>query len=162
MKLKVIIIMSIMLISCSNSVKKKSEEQSAKITATAPVVIYKSAENYYDKVFVILSEDKKTIVSYPHPKDVIRDGMRLYPTRLVDGYLLDRRGINANAAFLSINIEDYSKLKTAPALEELKKMIIDKEPIKEFYICNDLMNKSLDEINKFIEDGRLNSCQSAN
>ena len=100
--------------------------------ALPPIVVYKMTKNYSKNVAVTLSEDKKTIVSYPARTDVSE---RSYPTALNKGYWLDNRGISPNTAFLSITYEEYAKLKKTPSLEELYSMIIDKNPIKRMYIC---------------------------
>jgi len=97
-----------------------------------PIVVYKTTKDYSKNVAVTLSEDKKTIVAYPAPTDVSE---RSYPTALHKGYWLDNRGISPHTAFLSITYEEYAKLKKAPSLEELYKMIIDKNPIKKMYVC---------------------------
>jgi hypothetical protein len=100
--------------------------------AAEPIIVYKTKKNYDKNVAVTLSEDKKTIVSYPHPKDV---SQRSYPTALKKGYLLDNRGIGKNTAFLSMTYEEYAKLQKVPSLDELKQMIIDDDPIEAMYYC---------------------------
>ena len=100
--------------------------------ALPPIVVYKTTKDYSKNVAVTLSEDKKTIVSYPAPSDVSE---RSYPTALCKGYLLDNRGITPNTAFLSITYEEYAKLKKIPTTEELFQLIIDKNPVKKMYIC---------------------------
>ena len=104
--------------------------------ATPPCIVYKTRHNYDKNVAVILSADKSKIISYPHPKDVSRNGTLCEPVRLVRGFRLDRRGIGPNVAFLSITYEDYSKLESVPSIQELESMIIDRNPIKKMYRCN--------------------------
>jgi len=128
--------------------------------AGPPVIIYKT-KKYYDKnVAITLSADKTTIVSYPDPRDVIKGDSYCYPTPLIKGYLLDNRGINENVAFLSITYEDYAKLKTAPSIEEMQKMIIDKNPLKKMYRCGTRFDyKNLvEELNDKIKN-RCKTCQ---
>ena len=73
------------------------------VAAQARVVIYKTAKDYRNNVPVTLSDDKTTIVSYPHPTDlVLGEGLAL-PASLHNGYLLDNRGINRNVA-LSVGL----------------------------------------------------------
>lgn len=100
--------------------------------ALPPIIVYKTAKDYSKNVAVTLSDDKKTIVSYPAPLDV---SDRSYPTALHKGYWLDNRGISFNTAFLSITYEEYAKLSKTPSTTELYKMIIDKNPIKRMYVC---------------------------
>lgn len=124
-----------------------------------PVIIYKTKKNYNKNVAIILSEDKTEIVSYPDPKDVIKNDNYCYPTSLIKGFLLDNRGINKNIAFLSITYEEYAKLKTAPSIDEMKKLIIDKNPLKKMYICgNQYQYKNLtEEVNQIIKK-RCKTC----
>jgi hypothetical protein len=120
--------------------------------AIPPVIIYKTKKNYNKNVAVILSDDKSTIVSYPDPKDVYRNGTYCYPTPLKKGYLLDNRGINKNVAFLSITYEEYAALKNPPSIDEMKKMIIDNNPLKSLFQCEKtISNKnSIEELNLLI------------
>lgn len=99
-----------------------------------PLLVYKTKKNYNYLVPVLLSDDRITIISYPHPKDLIVGSGYSLPTILNDGYLIDNRGIGRNVAFLSISYEEYSKLENAPSIDEIYKMIIDKEPLLE--LCN--------------------------
>lgn len=108
--------------------------------ATAPVVIYRTKEDHRTHVPVTLSEDRTTIVSYPHPKDLrTGDGLAL-PTDLGDGYLLDNRGIGLNVAFLSMDYATYSALDHAPSLQELEDMIVDRDPLEEMHTCGPKSN----------------------
>ena len=100
---------------------------------TAHAVIYKTKADYSQYVPVTLSDDGSSIVSYPAPTDVYYHGVIALPTRLADGYLLDNRGITPHSSFVRITYDDYSKLKDAPPLSELYKMIIDKAPFTEMY-----------------------------
>lgn len=99
------------------------------------VLIYKTKNDYYLKVPIILSEDKKTIVSYPHPSDLNINGKYCLPTKLEGGYLLDNRGVNFNVVFIKMDYVDYSKLNTPPEMKELFNMIIDIDPLIELYDC---------------------------
>ncbi|MBP7102289.1 MAG: hypothetical protein KBA86_03485 [Bacteroidales bacterium] len=100
-----------------------------------PVIIYKTKKNYAKNVAVIMSEDKTQILSYPDPSDVFKNGNYCYPTPLKKGFLLDNRGINKNVVFLSMTYEEYAKLKSPLSLEDMKNMILDKNPIKKMYQC---------------------------
>ncbi len=117
-----------------------------------PVIIYKTKKNYNKNVAIILSVDKSTIISYPDPRDIIKGETYCYPTHLKKGFLLDNRGINQNVAFLSITYEEYAQLKSPPSIEEMKKMIIDKNPLKKMYNCGNQYNYKniIDELNKKI------------
>jgi len=129
---------------CKTQQKSNSVDSDNTSTQIAPpqsaaalsiVVIYKTTKDYSKNVPVILSDDKTQIVSYPHPKDLIIGNNFAYPSKLHKGYLLDNRGIGKNVAFLKLTYEEYSKLQIVPALNELFKNIIDKDPLIELWDC---------------------------
>ncbi len=74
------------------------------------------------------------------------------PVQLDKGYLLDMRGIHANTAFTSYTYEAYSKLESAPSVQDLISSIIDPDPFEEIYDCgNRSQFKSLEkDLNKLI------------
>ena len=113
------------------------------------VIIYKTKGDYSKYVPVTLSDDRSKIVSYPAPQDVFTDGKLALPTELPHGFWLDNRGIGANSAFIKITYEEYAKLTQAPAMDELYKLIIDKEPFTEMY---DLGLRSAFKSNKEIRE----------
>lgn len=105
------------------------------VFASGPsVLVYKTKANYNNLVPVILSDDKTEIVSYPHPSDITAGSGFPLPAVLKDGYLLDKRGIGKNAAFLKITYEEYSQLEVVPSTKELYNIIEDKDPLTE--LCN--------------------------
>ena len=99
--------------------------------ATAPVIVYRTKSDRSDQVPVALSSDGK-ILSYPHPSDVKGD---VTPIELGDGYLLDRRGIGTNVAYLDFTYAEYAALQNAPSLAELEARIIDRDPLIDMYDC---------------------------
>jgi hypothetical protein len=125
--------------------------------AVQPTIVYKTKKNYDKNVAIMLSDDKKTIVGYPYPRDV---SQRSYPTSLNKGYLLDNRGIGKNTAFISMTYEEYAKLQAAPSLQQLEQMIIDKDPIKEMYYCGGRTGFSelIPQLNQLI-DQKFKDCQ---
>jgi len=115
---------------------KKSENQSSPDVVSIPgpkIIIYKTTKDYIKFVPVTLSEDGKSVVSYPDIKDVFYNGELAYPTQLHKGFLLDNRGINANTAFLRFTYEEYAKLPKTPDPNELMRFILDKDPIIVMY-----------------------------
>lgn len=120
--------------------------------ASPRAIVYKMKKDYSQNVPVTLSEDKKTIVSYPHPRDVYTNGKLALPTQLKEGYWLDNRGINGNVAFLSYTYEEYSQLTDVPDLNTLYKKIIDKDPIQEMWVCGHRHNyyDIVSELNELI------------
>lgn len=125
--------------------------------ASPKVFIYKMKKDYSQNVPVTLSVDKKTITSYPHPRDLYTNGKLAVPTKLNDGYWLDNRGINANVAFLSYTYEEYAALSDVPSISDLYKKIIDKDPIKEMWDCGrrHQFQDPVSELNEVIANGEL-------
>lgn len=124
-----------------------------------PTVVYKTKANYNNLVPVLLSDDKKQIISYPHPTDIKIGDKFASPTILSNGYLLDNRGIGKNVAFLKLTYEQYSKLENAPALSELYELIIDKDPLNELCDCGNkkAFTDQTKQLNKLIKTGKLRS-----
>lgn len=160
-----LIIVSMVIVSCSNSKKmNKTNETENKVTeepasAGPPTIIYKTVKDYSDKVPVTLSEDKSEVVSYPGIKDIYFKGEFAYPTQLNDGYLLDNRGVDVNTAFLKLTYEEYSKLESTPSKEDLFNMIIAPDPISEMYNCgNKFKFKNIEqELNDVIDKKELSN-----
>lgn len=128
--------------------------------AGPPVIVYKTRENYNDRVPVILSSDKKEIISYPGPTDVFYQGELALPFDLGKGYLLDRRGINENVAFLELSYEEFANLPAPIGPEELYKMIRDKDPLLEMWHCGSAYTyKDLEkDLMQKIESGKFDGC----
>jgi hypothetical protein len=119
-------------------------------------VVYKTKKNYDRNVPVILNTEKTMVVSYPDPADI--KAARPYPIHLKSKYLLDRRGINRNVAFLKLTYRQYSKLKIAPDPNFiLSNLILDKDPILEFHILEKMpANSDVKRLlNQRIVDGVL-------
>lgn len=143
--------------------KEMSNKASAKVapqpfvSAQARVVIYKTAKDYRNNVPVTLSDDKTTIVSYPHPSDLfLGEGLAL-PASLHNGYLLDNRGISKNIAFLKYTYSEYAGVKEVPTLQELQRSIIDKDPLTELWDCGPKANYTnlQEQLNQWIDKNTL-------
>lgn len=132
-------------------------DNSKPVISSPKTIIYKTRKDFTQNVPVILSEDKKNIVSFPDIKDVVINGHFAYPTPLVKGFLLDNKGINENVAFISLTYEAYSHLKNTPNAEELMKMVIDNDPITEMYSCGPKSKTNAEELNKVIDSGDFSS-----
>ena len=157
-----LIVLTILISSCSNKSTTKSKDPSKSdkaLLAGPPVIIYKTRSDYYKNVPVILSEDKSMITSFPGRSDIMYKGNFAYPTALREGYLLDNRGISKNVAFLDYTYEDYGKLEKTPDAGELYKHIIDDDPITEMYHCGSRydFNNLVDELNSKIASNDFKS-----
>ena len=150
------IIVCLSLTGCRTS--KKTEKSVVNINFSGPpTIIYKMKNDYSRNVPVTLSDDRLTIVNYPAIEDISMNGKYPVPTVLKNGYYLDNRGIGPNVAFTKYSYEEYSKLATTPAVEELFRAINDKDPIVEMYDCgNRLRFTDIEaEINQLIEKSDL-------
>lgn len=141
-----------LLLSC------KVSDNKTKVSYVGPAaIIYKTKADYSKNVPVTLSADKSHIVSYPAAQDVYFNGVLAYPTPLAKGFLLDNRGITANSAFLKLTYEEYARLNPVPGLEDLYKLIIDKDPFIEIYNLGTRrrFTNETHDINLLIEKHRL-------
>jgi hypothetical protein len=128
--------MGVNVSSCCSTKKAGQTETSNQVSMPGPkAIIYQTTKDYSMLVPVILSDDRKSIVSYADVKDVYYGGKLAYPTQLHNGYWLDNRGINKNVAFLDISYDAYSKLAKTPTPDQLMKMITDDQPLKIMYSC---------------------------
>ena len=156
MKLMLIPLILVTMLACNNS--RQASKQTKLIRANPKVLIYKTKNNYFDNVPVILSNDKTKIVSYPYQSDLkIGDSLRL-PKYLENGYLLDNQGININTTFLKITYKEYSKLAEPLTLKQMYEMIIDNDPFLELYDCGfySEYNDIIKELNTKILFDKLN------
>lgn len=148
---------ALMILSGCKPKQQVSATKVKPVMATAPVMIYKTKQDYSLHVPVTLSEDKKTVTSFPAPGDIYYGGDLAYPVALENGYLLDRRGINENSAFTKWTYYEYSRLSKTPSSEEIMNMILDKDPFTELYFCGSKSRfKDLEnELNVAIKDNKL-------
>jgi len=123
-------------------------------TPGPPAIVYQTKNDYSKFVPVILSPDKKSIVSYPNPSDIQHLPK---PTALQKNWFLDNRGITEEVAYLNITWEDYAKLKEAPSPEQLFQNLLDKDPLKK--MCNCGLKKAMqnpeNQINDLIKSNQL-------
>ncbi len=130
--------------------------------AMPQILVYKTRANYNKLVPVLLSPDKKRIISYPAPGDVTGGASGFEPVQLHKGYLLDKMGVAWNTAFLKYTYEEYAKLKTLPSEEEMYKMIVDKDPLVSLYDCGrrEPINNLVHKFNDMIDEGKIKKkCQ---
>lgn len=130
-------------------------------TMQSPAIVYKTTRDYASKVPVTMNDPRTEIVSYPAPSDVVMDDGYVTPLPLTQGYLLDRRGINKNTAFLDYTYAEYAQLDNSPGTSELKKHIVDKHPISEIYKLPISLTEALKDTalcNQIIRNG-FKDCQ---
>lgn len=153
-----LIFISLVLAFSSCKTHNKVQKESALANVSGPhVMIYKTKADYFNHVPVTLSDDKKSIVSYPAPGDVFFNGNLAYPVLLEDGFLLDRRGITANSGFLNWTYYEYSRFEKSPSPDELMKMMLDADPFTIIYDCGrpSRYNNLVDDLNEKIRTGTL-------
>lgn len=158
-------LVSLIVFSVSCKSKKKTKDKEMENTVFVPnnapgpkAIVYKTIKNYDKYVAIILSEDGKEVLSYPHPKDVVSNGNIIaLPTPLNQGYLLDNRGIGPQVAFLKISYKDYGKRMDVFSLEEMQTMMLEKSPLLEMYDCGnrDSIKNLTQTLNSLIEKKQL-------
>jgi hypothetical protein len=158
------LLLFILYISCKSTsetkmapTKENIVEFQPQFTAGQPVLVYKTKADYNNFVPVILSDDKASIINYPHPQDLRTGSGYPLPVFLNKGYLLDKRGIGKNVAFIKITYEDYAKLDNAPSLKTLYDLIIDNDPLTELCNCGvkSAFTDQTKQINQLIENNTL-------
>lgn len=160
------LIFPVVLVSCQskkNMYKNTlTNAEVAVLIPSAPAVIYKTTRNFIDNVPVIMNEERTRIVSYPDPTDLSYNGKPAKPTLLLNGYLLDNRGISKNVVFLRFTYEDYMKLSSPPSMSEMMENIIEKYPLVEMYSCGYRNNYTdiVKEMNAIVGSGFQN-CKRA-
>ncbi len=151
-----ILLISTIFPSCNTNKRAVNAPNKAPMSIPGPqVIIYQTTKDFSQLVPIIMSDDKKEIVSYPDIKDIYFKGTLAYPTMLHNGFLLDNRGIDKNVVFIKLSYEEYSKLARTPSAEELMSMITDSQPIRIMYSCgNRAAFKSIEEeLNSKIDSG---------
>jgi hypothetical protein len=159
------LLMGLLLISCSHHVSPSGFAAGSKkgtvSVSSPPCIIYRTRSDYSMYVPVTLSADKSKIVSYPDIKDIYFNGKLSVPSLLVDGFLLDNRGIGLQVAFLSYTYEEYSRLSSTPPATDLMNILLDKDPLVEMYQCGQRSQYTdiEQELNVLITSGELTTCK---
>lgn len=160
-----IMVTAIIFTSCLQT--KEAGQSSVLNTSAIPepdIIIYQTTVDYHEYVPVTLSEDKKSIESYPGVKDIYYKGTLAYPTQLHGGYWLDNRGINKNVAFLKLTYKEYSLLPETPAASELMQLIFNDQPLKNMYSCGkrSKYKNIVRELNRRIDHGNFEGFTKVN
>ena len=108
------------LASCSHQRPETSPAPTASVSVPAPnylpkARIYKTNGDFAQLVPITLNSARTEVVSYPAPSD-LRDAA---PVALSDGWLLDRRGISYQSAFLTMTYAEYAALNQPPTRGQL-------------------------------------------
>jgi hypothetical protein len=77
--------------------KHHTNAQERVVNALLHAVVYKTTKDYSKNVDIQLTDDKKSVASYPALTHVKRE---LMPVRLRNGCLLNQSGISANTVYL--------------------------------------------------------------
>jgi len=158
------VILAISVVACKTGQKSTnssdmSKEFKPQYIPGPKALVYKTKANYNDFVPVALSESKKEVVSFPAPTDLTINGELQTPVSLHDGYLLDKRGIWKNVAFIKLTYEEYSKLDRVPTPKELFDLIIDNDPLTEL-VDGGIISAYSDpvtQLNELIDNKKLRS-----
>ncbi len=94
--------------------------------------LYKTNNNYSDKIAVELSKDKSRILNIFSPKPQDK-----WPMSLAENYWLNGTWGANETVYLSLTNTEYNKNPSAFTKDSLFKLIIDKEPFLEYYWRND-------------------------
>jgi len=121
--------------------------------ASGPVIVYKTRNDYHDKVSVQLSKDKKSITCYPGKDDAARQK----PIELVNGYLLKRM---CGDTFLSISIDDYVNSTEMFSCADLLGLVLDSDPYSEKYECCECTGLDTAKVNNLIRNNQLGKCEN--
>lgn len=120
-------------------------------------MVYKTNADYFEKVPIQLTEDKARIASYPATSDLKKQGEYIYPVKLSDNYLLDRRGIGPHTAFLEWDYKKYFESGGALSTEDLLMLVLDADPFVELYHCPSKVDETAASgyLNDLILNGQL-------
>lgn len=149
--------MLVLLCSCKAPQTISKIEFVPDYTKGPPAIVYKTKMDYAQRVPVSLADDKSVIVSYPGKTDIGVKGHFPIPSSLSKGYLLDKRGINKNVAFLKYTYAEYAALEVIPSKEALYAMIIDADPLTELCDCGSqkAFTDMHEQLNQLIRDKQL-------
>jgi len=146
-----VLFLTTLISSCCSTRKTVNAENKAAVSLPGPqAVIYQTRRDYSDFVPVNLTDNKKSVESYPDIKDVFLNGELAYPTKLNGGFFLDNRGVTRNTAFLTITYKEYSELSATPSPEKIMTMIQEKDPFICMYKCG--LRASFHEIEKELNE----------
>jgi hypothetical protein len=123
------------------------------VTTSVPanVIVYKTKRDYTGLVWAYLSSDKKQVISFPDPKDILNQ----IPTKLNKGYFSGV--LNMNTAIINIKIDSYAKMSVPLTAKQLFSLILNDSPFSEMYDCGAKGKIDTDHINTLIDTDKLAS-----
>ena len=147
-------ILTIVAIACSSPIVTRSVIAEASTASPPPrAVVYKMSSNYEYHVPVTLDAGKTRLISYPAPSDVTPNTA---PVKLIDGYYLDRQGVNVNTVFLKWTRDEYSNLTKTPSKGDILENLMPLSYIADIVSLPMSINEALAdtaEVNKLIREG---------
>lgn len=105
----------------SGETVKLDKAQVAPAQMRLKALVYKTSVPCAQNVAISLNSAGTAVQSFPAPTDV---SAASEPLQLPDGWLLDRRGLGPNTAFIRLTYAEYAKLAQAPSTAELMGMIL--------------------------------------
>lgn len=145
-----------LFLSCGTSKKRESNQMNTTSSnLLPPVYVYKTKKNFSKLLPVTLSPDKKEIIGYPHPKDVVNDSSYNYPSKLFGDYWIDRIGINVNTGYLNITLKDYAELSEPLTPTQMMSILIEDSPFLEIWIPKKGVDVNVISINDMIIYGTM-------
>ena len=115
------------------------------------IIIYKTVRDYSGLAWVYLSSDKKQVISYMDPKDILNQ----LPVKMDGGYYSGV--LNMNTAIINIKIDAYAKMPHPLTTKQLFSLIVNASPFSEMYDCGAKGKIDPAHINALIDSNLLSS-----
>lgn len=112
-------------------VENTTSISSGRNTAMPKAIVYKVQPEYLDKVPVRLDAGKIRLLSFPAPTDITPSTA---PIELIDGFYLDRQGIDINTMFLSVTRDEYAAMASTPSAADIMEMVLPMSFVSEIVV----------------------------
>lgn len=148
-------VLGLVLFSVLGLIACKTGDKHAQSAIPLPDFAVYQLKNVNDtsKVFLNLDESKSFVVYYPAPVDL----SRMTKIEWINGFVIDKRGINSNSVFTKHNIQDYQTKGILPDLASWMNEIQEFEPFISFYRCKGTTDLNL--LRKELNKGKPHSCE---